>query len=83
METGKIALDDLAPRIRDLRACEERLRTRKVELENLLSDRRVELATSKVVAGYAADLKYAMPSAPVSMKEEKLGVLSTVQYGGR
>ena len=56
LQTGKVELADLAPRIKDLRARQERLLARKAELETLLSDRRVELATPEVVRSYVADL---------------------------
>jgi site-specific DNA recombinase len=50
-------LVDLAPRIKELRTRQEKLLARKVELETLLSDRRVELASPAVVRRYVADLR--------------------------
>jgi len=44
LETGKIRLGDLSPRIHELRCRQEKLQTRKMQLESFLSDRRVELA---------------------------------------
>ena len=115
LETGGIDLNDIAPRIRELRKRQEKLRIRKAEIENLLSERRVELASPEVVAEYVSDLRnllnesslperrafirsfikevkvasddvvltYTMPLPPTGLSEEKVGVLSTVHYGGR
>ena len=57
LETGKLCLDDLAPRIQQLRYRQEQLQSRRWELEALLSDRRVELADLKTVTHYVADLR--------------------------
>ena len=57
LETGKVELGDLAPRIKELRTRQEKLLARKVQLEVLLSDRRVELASPAVVRSYVADLR--------------------------
>ena len=115
IETGKLGLDDLAPRIRELRIQQEKLQARKARLNNFLSGRRVELASPKIVESYTSDLRnllsnsslserkafirsfvkevkvtgddvlitYTMPLSPKGISEEKVGVLSTVQYGGR
>ena len=57
LDTGKVELADLAPRIKELRTRQEKLLARKVELEILLSDRRVELASPEIVRSYVADLR--------------------------
>jgi site-specific DNA recombinase len=57
LETGKIGLDDLAPRIQQLRHQQEKLQSRKWELEALLSDRRVELADLEMVTRCVNDLR--------------------------
>ena len=57
LETGKMKLDDLAPRIEKLRMRQEQLRITRVELERLLSDRRVELADTTTVTRYVEDLR--------------------------
>jgi len=57
LETGKVDLDDLAPRIRDLRLQQEQLQNRKYELECYLSDRKVELADLKHVMGCVDNLR--------------------------
>jgi site-specific DNA recombinase len=57
LETGKIQLADLAPRIQQLRQRREQLQATRWEVEQQLSDRRVELADEETVAGYVADLR--------------------------
>lgn len=42
-ETGKISLDELVPRIRELQSRHEQLQARRIEVENQMSDRKVEL----------------------------------------
>jgi len=57
IETGKVVLDDLAPRIRELRSRQEKLLARRGELEIAMSDRKVELADIKLVKSYVNDLR--------------------------
>ena len=57
LETGMVQLADLAPRIQQLRYRQEQLQSRKWELETLLSDRRVELASLETVTHYVDDLR--------------------------
>ena len=57
LETGGIDLNDIAPRIRELRKRQEKLRIRKAEIESFLSDRRVELASPEIVKSYVDDLR--------------------------
>lgn len=114
LETGKLKLEDLAPRIQQLRHRLADLQSRKWEIEALLSNRRVELANSPdfsrwiedsrallsdtslthkkafirtfvkeiKVTGNEAVLTYTAPLPPQGLTEEKLRVLSSVQYGG-
>jgi len=60
VETGKINLDDLAPRIRELRDRQEKLLTRRSEIELAMSDRKVELADMKLVKSYVNDLRHTL-----------------------
>ncbi len=60
IETGKIKLDDLAPRIRELRDRQEKLLTRRSEIELAMSDRKVELADMKLVKSYVNDLRHTL-----------------------
>jgi hypothetical protein len=57
LETGKLGLDNLAPRIQQLRYRQKQLQSRKWELEALLSDRRVELADLETVTKCVDDLR--------------------------
>ena len=115
IEMSKLELDDIAPRIKELRNRQERLQARKVQIQSYLSDRKVELASPEIVWEYVEDLRnilnnnslserkafirsfvkevkvtgedvlltYTIPLTPDGISEEKIGVLSTVQYGGR
>ena len=56
IETGKLNLDDLVVRIRELRQRQERMQTRKLEIESQLSDRKVEIADLETVLPYVDDL---------------------------
>ena len=56
IETGKIQLADLAPRIQQLRQRQEQLQKARWELEQQLSDRRIELADMETVTHYVSDL---------------------------
>ena len=57
VETGKVPLADLAPRIHDLRLRNEKLLERKIQIANMLSDRRVELASPEIVNSYVKDMR--------------------------
>ncbi len=57
LETGKVDLDDLAPRIKGLRLQLEQLQNRKYELECHLSDRKVEPADLKRVMAYVDNFR--------------------------
>ena len=56
IETGKINLDELVPRIRELRSRQEQLQLRRIEIENQMSDRKVELADLETISCYVDDL---------------------------
>jgi site-specific DNA recombinase len=56
IETGRLNLDDVVVRIRELRQRQERLQTRKIEIESQLSDRKVEIADLETVLPYVYDL---------------------------
>ena len=56
VETGHLSLGDLAPRIQQLRKRQEQLNIAKIEIDQKLSDRRVELADMKTVTKYVEDL---------------------------
>jgi len=66
VETGNINLDDLTPRIRELRNRQEQLLSRRIELEAMMSDRKVELADLSTVKDYASDLRQTLDESPLS-----------------
>jgi len=57
LETGKLSLEDLAPRIQELRQRQQKLQASKWEAEALLSDRRVQLADLATMTEYVDDLR--------------------------
>jgi site-specific DNA recombinase len=57
LETGSLSMEDLAPRIRELRERQKQLEKSRLELEAQLSDRRVELADLGLVTEYVTDLR--------------------------
>jgi site-specific DNA recombinase len=57
LETGIVQLADLAPRIQQLRQLQDHLQTTRLQLEQELSDRRVELADAETVASCVSDLR--------------------------
>jgi len=77
LETGKLGLNDLAPRIQQLRYRQEQLQSRKWELETLLSDRRVELTNLETVRHYVDDLKNLLEES--SLTERKSFIRSFVK----
>ena len=77
LETGKLKLDDLAPRIRQLRQRQEQLHRAQSEMENYLSDRRMELADANTVARYVADLRNLLSES--SLAERKTFIRSFVK----
>ena len=87
LETGKLTLNDLATRIQSLRHQEDQLQAVRLELEELLTERRIQLADEKVVRSYVEDLKevlltYTMPLSPEGSVLDTATVLDTVHYGG-
>ena len=69
VETGDFSLDDLSPRIKELRRRQVRLETRRVELENILSDRRVELADLETVRARVADSRDVLTDSPLCKRK--------------
>jgi DNA invertase Pin-like site-specific DNA recombinase len=65
LETGSLKLADLAPRIQRLRQRQEQLNAVRLELENLLSDRKVELADMETVKSYVEDLRNLLEDSPL------------------
>jgi chromosome segregation ATPase len=57
LETGKLTLEDLAPRVQELRQRQQKLQASKWEAEALLSDWRVPLADLATATEYVDDLR--------------------------
>jgi site-specific DNA recombinase len=57
IETGKLNLDDVVVRIRELRQRQEQLQSRKILIENQMSDRKVEIADLETISMYVDDLQ--------------------------
>jgi len=69
LETGALALGDLAPRIQELRMRQEQLQTTRWELEHLLSNRKVELADVNTVTSYVEDLRNLLDKSCIAEKK--------------
>ncbi|MFC1903244.1 recombinase family protein, partial [Chloroflexota bacterium] len=69
LETGSLKLADLAPRIQRLRQRQEQLHAARWELENLLSDRKVELADMETVKSYVEDLRNLLEDSPLAERK--------------
>ena len=77
LETGEIGLEDVAPRIQQLRHRQQQLQARKWELEALLPNRRAELANLETVTQYVADLRNLLNES--SLTERKAFIRSFVK----
>ncbi len=69
LETGSLQFSDLAPRIQRLRQHQEQLHSARWELENLLSDRKVELADLETVENHVEDLRNLLEESPLAEKK--------------
>lgn len=56
VETGKVSLDDLSPRIKELRLRQDKLLQSKAELENQIAEERIEPIDSETSAWYVQEL---------------------------
>jgi hypothetical protein len=77
LETGALRLEDLAPRIQLLRRRQEQLQATRLELEQHLSDKRVELADLATVTHYVEDLRNILSKG--SLAERKVCIRSFVK----
>ncbi len=68
VETGKIPLADLAPRIHELRQRQEKLLSQRIQIESRLSDRRIELANPEIVSAYVKDLRRVLEESELTEK---------------
>jgi DNA invertase Pin-like site-specific DNA recombinase len=77
LETGKLTLNDLAPRIQALRHREDQLQAARLDLEQLLTERRIELADEKMVRSYVENLREVLTNS--SIPEQKAFIRSFVK----
>jgi site-specific DNA recombinase len=56
IETGKLNLDDVVIRIRELRQRQEQLQVKRIEIESQMSDRKVDLSDIETISCYVDDL---------------------------
>jgi site-specific DNA recombinase len=66
LETGKLSLEDLAPRIQNLRHRQDQLEAAKQDIEDALLNRKAELADLDTVIEYVEDLKTALMNSPLT-----------------
>ena len=69
IETGKLTLDDLSPRIKQLKERKEQLEAQKWELEWQLKDRKVELADIETVTRYVKDLRTLLDESTITERK--------------
>jgi site-specific DNA recombinase len=69
LETKKLDLCDLAPRIKELRQHQEMLQLSKQNIENILANKRVDLIDLKLMIEYASDLRQLL--AESTIEEQK------------
>lgn len=69
IETKNVTFADLAPRIHDLKTRQDKLQQRKSQVEGLLSDRRVELASPEILKRYASDMRNVLENSEFTEKK--------------
>jgi site-specific DNA recombinase len=77
LESGKVTLNDLSPRIQFLRHREDQLQALRLELEGLLAERKIQLADEKMVRTYVENLRDLLTNS--SMPEQKAFIHSFVK----
>ena len=77
LETGKLSLNDLAPRIQALRHQQDQLEAARLDLEEVLAARKVELTDVALVKSYVEDLKEVLSNSPLS--EQKAFIRSFIK----
>jgi len=69
IETGKLNLDDLSQRIKQLKERKERLEAQKWELEWQLKERRVELADLETITRYVKNLRNLLDESSIAERK--------------
>jgi site-specific DNA recombinase len=83
VETGKIPFADLAPRIHDLKARQDKLQERKLQLEADLSDRRVVLASPETVRRFTTEMRKVLETSEFTEKKSFIrGIVKKIKILG-
>ena len=77
IETGKIGLDDLVDRIRELRQQQEHLQARRIDIETQMSDKKVELVDLNLMTDYVTEMQEILRNS--SLTERRAFIRSFVQ----
>ena len=77
LETGKVDIDDLAPRLKELRAQQRELQEKRDELLNKMNNETAQVVDLEAIKGYVSDLKKLLGSA--SFLEQKAFLRSFVK----
>jgi len=80
LETGKLSLNDLAPHIQALRRRQNQLQAARCEVEELLTNWRMQLADMEIVMRYVEDLRGLLSQG--SLSEQKAFIRSFVKEVG-
>jgi site-specific DNA recombinase len=84
LETGKLDLDDLAPRIRDLKARQDELGKAKVQIEADMVAQGVEQVDVAAVRAYAQDLRHLLEEADFTERKAFLrSFIKRIEVNGR
>jgi site-specific DNA recombinase len=83
LETGKLTMNDLSPRIQQLRERQKQLNAVKWEMEALLADRQLEVADEKTVRQVIEELWILLGESPLAERRSFIrGFLSEVKVTG-
>lgn len=77
LETGKLTINDLSPRIQELRHREDQLQAARLDLEGSLSQRQVRLTDPEIVKGYVENLQQVLSGS--QLLEQKAFIRSFVK----
>lgn len=83
IETGKLDLDDIALRIRELKTRQDQLQAKRIEIESQISDRKVDLADIENLMSYVDDLRDLLTEgSPAEQKVVLKGFVKEIRVTG-
>jgi site-specific DNA recombinase len=83
IETGKVSLDDLGPRIRALKEQNEKLLSRKQELNIIMTEKTIEAPAPEEVKECAADLRHSMERGSIAERKSLIrGFIKEINIRG-